>query len=280
MCTGLCRRCYHQEYNHRKKTNPPVREGESREHGGREDLDESRDRSIKRQRRRSVGKGPFRTPDNVEIDTPYIVELSGDARSKCQVCKDRIVRDEMRVGVLRSKSQSSTSSSTTGGQCRWYHPGCFPTPPEFSVRRLHGRKKLSSEDRAELKRILSSPKRHKRRHRDRDRHSRSRSSSSSSELSGGALTAGVTKSKKKHKSTRDKKHKTHKKDGHSSHAPQQQAYQNDSSDSGSYSDVEDFDDEEEDEEDEEEDEEEEGEEESYDSEDSSQGSSHSDDGEF
>lgn len=221
MCAGLCRRCYHQDYNTRKKT-----DGKDKD-AAREGGDSSR--SNKRQRRRSVSKGPFTTADNQTIDTPYIVEVAVNARTKCQVCKEKITREEVRIGVLRSKA-----SNTTPGLCRWYHPVCFEPPPDFSLRRLHGRKKLGHVDRTSLKETMNAKKhKHHSREHSKDRSERSRSHArSSTDLT-------PTKSKKKHRVSKEKKHKTHKKDV----APQ--IYQKDSSsESSSYSDDDEFDDEE------------------------------------
>ena len=254
MCTNLCRRCYHQTYNTRKKSNPPApRESH--------DLSAPRDKSSsKRQRRRSASKGPFTTAEGQVIDTPYVVEIAKDARSKCQVCKERIHREELRIGVLRAAVAS----------CRWYHPQCLEPGPEFSTRRLHGRKKLDHADRAALKHLLASPKKHKHRHRDGSTVTSSSSSSSSSSRShsrkSGEIAHRNYKSRNdKHRplSVKDKRHRLpstagHKKESHP--PPPISSY--DSSESSSYSDADDYD-------------EEEGEE-SY-SDDSSQRSSGSDD---
>ena len=222
LCTGLCRRCYHQTYNTTKKTNPPTHNS-----------DGFREKSAKRQRRRSISKGPFTTAEGQLIDTPYIVEIAKDARAKCQRCKERIHREELRIGTLRAK---------VPGACRWHHPQCLDPGPDFSVRRLYGRKKLEHADRAALKHLLSGPKKHKHRHRDSSSLS---SSSSRSHRKSSEVSSHKDKSRKE-KSSSSHKHKKHR--SSSSHKdkvhPPAPVFHDDSSDSSSYSDVDDYEDEE------------------------------------
>ena len=128
LCQGLCRRCYQKEYVVRKKTE-----------------EERPDKTTKKSKKGKSSRGPWTTPDGQVLDTPYIVDIAPNSRTKCHASKERIQRDELRIGIVRSKGAPS---------CRWYRPEHFPAPADFSLRKLHGRKQLDHDDRSTLKKLF------------------------------------------------------------------------------------------------------------------------------
>jgi len=159
LCQGLCRRCYQIEYVIKKKAELANR---SAEPGPKKSASTSSKKKT---------RGVWITPEGEELETPFVVDIAKNSRTKCHASKERIQRDELRIGILRSRGTPAV---------RWYRLEHFPAPTGFTLRKLHGRKRLDHDDRASLLKLFGHLEKDRERHRPKHhRHSSSSASSSS-----------------------------------------------------------------------------------------------------